>query len=405
MTRCRVCSKGRIAIALDFGPQPVSNRFLKTRDEKEDLFELSQGICDSCGVVQLLNGPSSKETTPRFEWLTQNEPEGHLDRVVEIIGTLPGVTAASTICGISFKDDSTLRRINDRGYPKTWRLSLLQDFKVTEPFAGIETIQSILTEEAAKKITAKTGRFDVLIVRHILEHAENIAGFFAALKALVSDDGHIVFEVPDEERGLALGDYSLVWEEHMVYFTPDTLRGALVAWGFEVEVFHSFPYAHENSLIAIVRKGKAGVSAVSIRKETDRFAAYANSFEDRRKAIQIFLAKAAREKGGVAMRGAGHLTSAFINLHGLRSMVHFVVDDNPNKQGLLMPGSKVPIVSFDALKAKKVGLCLLGINPENEEKVLAKNRAFVDEGGTFRSIFPESRIALEPLGSHENKTR
>ena len=44
------------------------------------------------------------------------------------------------------------------------------------------------------------------------------------------------------------------------------------------------------------------------------------------------------------MLGAGHLSGAFINLYGLAEQIEFVADDNPNKQGLLMPGSRLPIL-------------------------------------------------------------
>jgi hypothetical protein len=39
-------------------------------------------------------------------------------------------------------------------------------------------------------------------------------------------------------------------------------------------------------------------------------------------------------------------------------------------------------------------LCLLSLNPIGEEKVVEKNRAFADRGGTFASIFPASARAL-----------
>lgn len=406
MSRCRVCDNGRIALSLDFGRQPFSNRFVSSPSDSEETYELAQGICDACGTVQLTKGPAASDCRARFDWLTQSEPEGHLDRVVSLVTALPGVNAQSSIGGISFKDDSTLRRFNDRGFPKTWRLSLREDAGVTEPLAGIETIQSVVDEKTARYIVSRTGPFDIVIARHILEHAEDLKRFAGGLKALVADNGYIVFEIPDEERALALGDYSLVWEEHFLYFTPDTLRAALAALGFELAAFHSFPYEHENSMVAIAKKksGPPSAPALTIRKETDRFANYVNSFSSKRVAVQAYLAQASRDKGGVAMMGAGHLTAAFINLFGLRSLVKFVVDDNQRKQGLLMPGSKCPIVSSERLKAKQVGMCLLGINPENEPKVLAKNRPFVDEGGEFFSIFPESRMALAPLRFHENQT-
>ena len=87
-----------------------------------------------------------------------------------------------------------------------------------------------------------------------------------------------------------------------------------------------------------------------------------------------------------------------VNLLGLKDLLGFVVDDDPNKKGLLMPGSHLPISGSAALLERGVALCLLNMSPESEEKVVAKNKAFLEAGGTFASVFPESRYALEKLG-------
>ena len=71
-----------------------------------------------------------------------------------------------------------------------------------------------------------------------------------------------------------------------------------------------------------------------------------------------------------------------------------VIDDNPHKRGLYMPGSKLPIAGSPALLERDISLCLLSLNPIGEQKVIEKNSAFVERGGTFASIFPASARAL-----------
>jgi len=101
-----------------------------------------------------------------------------------------------------------------------------------------------------------------------------------------------------------------------------------------------------------------------------------------------------RRKGPVAVLGAGHLACAFIQYLRLQEYIAMVVDDNPRKQGLLMPGSRIPIRAAAALEDDNVSLCLLSVNPEVEEKVIERNRAFLDRGGRFASIFMTSNRRL-----------
>ena len=54
------------------------------------------------------------------------------------------------------------------------------------------------------------------------------------------------------------------------------------------------------------------------------------------------------------MLGAGHMTERFVNLYGLAERIEFVVDDSPNKQGLFMPGSRLPILPSSELVEREL---------------------------------------------------
>ena len=87
----------------------------------------------------------------------------------------------------------------------------------------------------------------------------------------------------------------------------------------------------------------------------------------------------------------------FLNLMEIGEFIDFVVDDFPEKRGLYMPGSKLPIVGSQEMIGKDIRLCLTSLNMESEQKVIQKNQEFIESGGTFASIFPSSSIALPIL--------
>jgi len=55
-----------------------------------------------------------------------------------------------------------------------------------------------------------------------------------------------------------------------------------------------------------------------------------------------------------------------------------------------MPGSGLPIIPSEALHEESVDLCLLAVNAEIEEKVIARHPDFSKNGGIFLSILPPS---------------
>jgi len=197
MSVCHVCETESVVEILDLGPQPICNRFLHDPIKDEYRHPMVVGQCTVCGVAQIPDPLPAQDIVPPFDWISYNEPEGHLDELVDILTGLDGITKNSTICGVSYKDDTTLRRFEDMGFSRTWRIDPKDDLDLGNPRMGIETIQERMRPASAKKILRNHTPFDLVIVRHILEHACMTGEFMKTLKQLVAPSGYIVFECPD----------------------------------------------------------------------------------------------------------------------------------------------------------------------------------------------------------------
>jgi hypothetical protein len=398
MRTCHLCGAGRVETLLDFGRQPICNRFLSRADEPEAAFPMRLELCQACGLVQTTEPVPAAELTPRVDWVTYNEPEGHLDAVADRLAALPGLGRNAVFGGISFKDDSLLRRMRERGFASTWRLEPKADLEIDEPGAGIELVQDRLTPAAARRIAAARGKADILIARHIFEHAHRPAQFAAALRELTKLGGRVVLEVPDCERAFELSDYSTLWEEHILYFTPFTFRQSFSLCGLSLESFECFPYTLENCLMGVGRieqRIESAPTQASTTGEIGRGHKFGRGLPRAAENYRRFLAHHVRLRGPVAIFGAGHLGCTFINLLRLKEHIALVADDHPRKCGLFMPGSHLPILASSILVERGVKLALMTVAVESEEKVINNNRAFIDRGGAFASIFPASRHALK----------
>ncbi len=398
MSLCRCCRSENLGLLLDLGPQPLGNRFLADKSTAEYRHPLVVRQCRACGLVQIDDPVPVGELAPRFDWITYNEPEGHLDALAEVIRGLPGITADSVVCGVSYKDDSTLARLEKLGMRNTWRLDAGAAWGINRPRVEVETIQDRLTPAAADSLLARHPRPEVVLARHILEHAHQPSRFAQALQRLVHPQGYVVFESPDCGPALDNFEYTTLWEEHILYFTPGTFRRSLESLGFSVFRYESYPYPFENSLVGIVHP--SGVSSPAPRSgpppwsEINRGRAFADQFPSWHAAFRETLARHRAQKGKIALMGAGHLACTFLNLFEAGEFIDFVADDNPHKQGLFMPGSRLPIHGSEALLSEDITLCLLSVGTGSEERVLRNNEAFSSRGGTFASIFPHSDRAI-----------
>jgi SAM-dependent methyltransferase len=378
MNCCLVCRQPQCVPLVDFGRVPISHHFYDGTQE-EFRQPMVFGQCTHCAQAQLLTIAPPEVLVPRYDWLVNNEPEAHLDELIAALCRLPGITKSARVCGVSHKDDSTLRRFRESGFTDTRRL----DLGIRNPRAGVETVQQKLKPELASGF----GKFDLVIARHILEHTHNPRLFMEAIRGLVGPAGYIVCEIPDCALPFELLDYTALWEEHSLYFSAATLCQCLHAGGFRIEAIHNYPAPYETAIVAVARVGRSVDAPPETRQERERVRSFAKGFHGRRQLLRTLLS-GHRQAGKIALFGAGHHASIFTNLLGVADLIEFVVDDNPHKRGLRMPGTRLPIVGSDRLMTGEIKLCLSSLGAGSEREVLAKLRRFIESGGRFASVFP-----------------
>lgn len=398
MRKCDVCLNSSVEEKVDFGLQPICNRFLKSRDDEEMRYPFAFGQCQTCGAVQNIHHVPASALRPPFDWITYNEPEGHLDDLCEVICQLPGIEKTSLFYGVSFKDDTLLRRINAKGFENTWRIDPEQDLNINIRGIGVETVQECINPNIINGLIERHGCGDVVIARHILEHANNPETFINALLRLAKPNGYIILEVPDCSAAIEYLDYTTFWEEHFVYFTPGTFKTFFDVHRLARRYYECFKYAFENSLVAIGQRTDVNIPLHMdkdiVRDEIQRGSRFFSEFANTRHRLNRHFRDHFASKGKIALFGAGHLACTYINLFELDKYISFVADDNEHKAGLYMPGSRVPIKPSTALVEEEIKLCCLSLSPEIEDRVVEKNSAFLERGGVFASIFSRSARAL-----------
>jgi len=393
MKPCLVCHRTAVREIIDFGELPVCHHYYDG-DKTEGTHPAALGLCGACGSVQMMEPIAPAKLVPRFDWITYNEPEAHLDAMVEMLCALPGINSESKIAGMTYKEDTTLRRFRERGYPHTWRADVTEDLGITDVKVGIETVQNRIQPLLATQLRERHGVPDLVIVRHMLEHTHDPSRFLETFRRLVRPGGYVVFEVPDCERAFDLFDYTTLWEDHTLYFVEPTFLTTLRANGLSVVRFERYRAAYENCLVAVVRPDAPLALMLppeaEVRAEQRRVLGFAEGFVERRAALNALLTQW-RKRGKIAVFGAGHQSAMFINLMGVAKSLEFVLDDHQRKRGMQMPGSRLPIVGSEALLQENIKLCLSSLGAESEKKVIQKQDQFLQRGGTFASIFPVTR--------------
>jgi hypothetical protein len=397
---CTLCSNMNLKTMIDFGLQPPTNRFVPAEMGKqhEETHPLALGYCEDCGTAQLTARMPVDVVRPRYSWLSYNEPEGHLDDVAEQLAALPTMGPESRILGLTYKDQSTLNRLAKLDLSQSACISE-QDFGFSSGFFGLETIQQLLRDSATiTRLREKYGVANMLLMRHIIEHTDNAAELLRNLKGLVAPEGYIVLELPDSEQIFRNGNHAFIWEEHISYFTEQSLIKLATAAGAHLAWFQRYRYPYEDSLLVAFRFSTAVTDLIANDDHMqikDKLTKFGNDFDlaKRQWREQLLRYQAQGEK--VAVFGAGHLAVKFINFLGLSDLIDCVIDDNPNKAGMKMPGSLLSIVPTAELEKRRIRVCISTLSPESEIKVRQKLSSYFDNGGTWLSAFTVTNISHE----------
>jgi len=399
MPICQLCS-GPLQPLIDFGPQPVCNRYLAAPCADEFRHPLLLSQCPADGLLQLADPWPSHEVRPRFDWISYKEPERHLDDLCERIAALPGVEQDTLIAGLSYKDAPVLSRLETKGFKRTWQVGL-DELGIREAGAGMETIQDVLTVELGAGLSATKGAPGVVVVRHLLEHSNSLSRTMGFLKAWVRKGGYLILEVPDSEQTFRDLDFGTIWEEHTCYFSQFTLERAFGPFATETIGLIRYPYSLEDCLIAIVANSPPRQSlpatGATLQMELERGAAFKAGWQPITARCHSALESIRNCSGSIVIYGAGHRATTFVNLLGLEKLITCAIDDDPRKAGLRLPGCQLPIVTSRYLRDERPTLCLLAASPDSETAIVLKNQAYVDMGGQFASIYPRSLRAWTTL--------
>lgn len=391
MDTCRLCENQQLLTLLDLGKHPIAHRFLDNQSQEEYVHPVTLCFCEKCGHVQLDNPVPPDLVYTNYVCLSSWKHQPHIPRLVQLIGELTGTKKTSNILEVGSNDGRFLKALREQGYQKLVGIEPAEDAQQAAQQKDVETIPSYFNQETAEEFVANYGKCDLFISRQMLEHINDLKAFRQAMHIVLSPGGFVIFELPNFACNLEIPDYAL-WEEHINYFTLETLNLFLSNAG--IRIIHSETIVFSGDALIIVGQYLEEPllsSSVEYLKELrikvinyrDRWPSFRNSF------IQYLCEH--KERGGkVAVYGAGARLCSLINFVGLGAYIEFIVDDQPEKQGKYMPGSKLPILPGKALEEHSIDLCLLAVNKECEDKVIAKHPEFLKKGGSFVSVLPPS---------------
>jgi len=389
MNACNACGATTFTPILDLGPLPVAHRFRRSPEtEGEYRHPFAIHLCEDCGLVQIEDPipPEDFYTDYNFcfsAWKSQPHMQVECDLLLKAVG------GEERILEVGANDGTFLKVLGDAGFSKRVGVEPNPEAAEVARKTGATIHQGFFGPELAKTLHAEYGQFQAIASRQTVEHIIDLQGLMEGLKLLLKPGGVFLIEVPDFEVAFDHGDPSLLWEEHVNYFGEAVLVSWLAKHGFVSERVERFPFCG-GALMVLARLDPERAALACTAEWKAKAKAFPAGVERSRKALQKVV-ETERAAGRTSLIfGAGNRANLLINAFGMQSEFAFLVDDQPEKQGLYAPGTAMRVVSSEALQ-ENVGACFLAVNTENDASVQGRHSEWT---GRFYSLCAPSAERL-----------
>jgi hypothetical protein len=269
---------------------------------------------------------------------------------------------------------------------------------------GIPTAVQFFGRRTASQIAGEHGKADLLLGNNVLAHVPDINDFVAGMKCLLAPDGVITMEFPHLQRLMAEGQFDTIYHEHFSYLSFVVVERIFAHHGitlFDVEELSTHGgslriygrHIENESLNVTDRVGDLRQREIYDGFLTlERYRGFGERVRGIKRRVLTFLIDAKDRGKRVVGYGAPGKGNTLLNYCGIRTdFLDFTVDANPYKQGKFTPGTRIPILPPEAIRAARPDYVL--ILPWNLKDEISERAAYVRNwGGQFVLPIPELRI-------------
>jgi SAM-dependent methyltransferase len=344
---------------------PMADTFIDRQraHEPDRVYPLICDLCAQCGQIQLrtVTNPAERYVDHEYSYTSSNSPtsRAHWSDYASHVSGRVGLPKGAVVVEIGSNDGYLSSQFTSLGYcpvgvdpsPPMARLAAQ---------CNVQTITAFFDQPCARSLRETLPETPSLIVaNNVFNHANEPLDFLLGVKHLLAPEGTFVFELPYWLRLVEKGGGDQIYHEHVTYFTVTYAERLIRLVGMHLADVEEVDY-HGGSLRVYARHGERARAPATARPFIDaeaaarlydpgtyrRFMAQALLGRDR---FLETLYKIRRQGGRIVCVGAPAKGNTFLNFYNLdASVIDFVTDASPAKQGKLTPRTRIPIVD-DAL--------------------------------------------------------
>lgn len=381
--------------------QPLANSFIAPDEvgKPEARYPLELARCTACGHAQL-----SLTVPPEIMFRNYLYVSGTSDTIPAHFAAYAKDVAERFVPknGLVVEigsNDGTLLRAFDRDSVRVLGVEPARNIAAMANAAGIPTLDEFFGEAIAGEIAAKHGRASAIIGNNVVAHIDDLHGLMNGVAELLEESGVFVAEFPYLVDLLEKTAYDTIYHEHLSYFSVVSVVNLASRHGMKVVDVRRVGVHGGSIRVFVSRRGEPSpdVAKLVALEEAMRLRdgapldTFVEAVQRQREGLMRLL-RDVRSSRHIAGYGAPAKGNTMLNYCEIDSSVlDFIVDRSPLKQGLLTPGTHIPVGPPERLLASGIkDTLLLAWNFADE--ILRQQDSYRSRGGRFIIPIPNARV-------------
>lgn len=372
----------------------------------EPFYPLHAYVCDACLLVQLQDFETPDQIfNDHYAYFSSYSDSwlAHARAYAELMTARLSLNEKSFVVEIASNDGYLLQYFAQKHIPV---LGIEPSSNVADvaKSKGIDSWVTFFTTNTARELVAKGRKADLVLGNNVLAHVPALNDFVAGLKILLADDGVITMEFPHLLCLMRNNQFDTIYHEHFSYFSFLAVSKIFAAHGlhiFDVDRLGT----HGGSLRIFARhlESRHSPDSPAVAKLLDEercakldhvssYSTFANQVNRTKYELLDFLVGAKRAGKTIVGYGAPAKGNTLLNFCGVRTdFIEYTVDKSPHKQGMFLPGTRIPVETPDRIYETRPDYIL--ILPWNlRDEIVAQMPGISAWGGKFVVPIPHVRV-------------
>ncbi len=402
---CRICGNSELKKFISLGKTPLANNLLSEKElDKEELFPLELMYCRNCHLCQLSYIVPPEKMFKHYVYVTSTTEtfKKHFRTMAEDITLRFNLGRNSLAVDIGSNDGLLLKNFKDLGI-NVIGVEPADNIAHLARENGIFTINDFFNDKVVNDIIRMKGEADIITANNVFAHVADIKSLTENVKNLLKKEGIFCIEVQYILDTLQKMTFDNIYHEHLSYFSVLSLTEF-----FKKQDMHIFRVDHVDThggsiRVFVQRNGGKFTAEKSVSNfieaekdfgldKLETYEEFAQKVYSIRDKIQAFMKEINKNGKRVVGYGAPAKATTLLNFCGINSShIENIIEDNPLKHGLIVPGVRIPIVGRERLDANPPDyVVILAWNFADE--ILRKNNHHYLNGTRFIIPLPEPRM-------------